>query len=532
MSDQTTPLIEPASPQGRAESKPGESERSPAKAGRREWIALGALCLPLLIVAMDVSVLFFAVPFIAEDLQPSATQVLWIFDIYGFVLAGLLLTMGALGDRIGRRRLLMIGAAAFSLASVVAAWSTSAEMLIGARALMGVGGATLMPSTLALVRSIFHDQAQRAKAVAVWSSVMAAGVGLGPIVSGLMLEHVWWGAVFLINVPVMVALLVVAPRLLPESRSAQPRPLDLVSSALVLLAVLPLIYGIKELAAEGWSARAGLSAVVGMAFGGLFVLRQTRSPHPLLDLNLLKQKGFGGSVAVNVIAQAGIIGNAILLTQYLQQVLGMSPLRAALWSLAPTLVVGAMAPLGAALASRVGRPRVMAGALIVAAIGFAGLGAATADSNVFVALVPAALIASGIIVVATLVTEYVVGSAHEDSAGSAAGFLETTTEFAGALGIAILGSLLNAGYRNNFRLPESVELNGAASHEAGETLAGALSVAGDLPSAQASALLEAGRTAYVTGMHLADLGAAVLMLAGVILAIRLPRAEVADDRDD
>ncbi|EAP99631.1 putative integral membrane efflux protein [Janibacter sp. HTCC2649] len=498
---------------------------SPPKAGRREWISLAVLCLPLLIVSMDVSVLFFAVPFIAEDLQPSATQLLWIFDIYGFVLAGLLLTMGAIGDRIGRRRLLLIGAVAFSAASLLAAWSTSAEMLIGARALMGVGGATLMPSTLALVRTIFHDGVQRAKAIGIWSAVMAGGVGLGPIIAGVLLEHVWWGSVFLVNVPVMLALLVVAPRLLPESRSEHPHRIDILSAVLVLAAVLPFIWGVKEAAAVGWSVRAGVGLVVGLSCAALFVVRQLQSAEPLLDLSLFARRGFGGSIAVNVIAQAGIIGNAILLTQYLQQVLGLSPLRAALWSLAPSLVIAVVAPGAGALSARLGRPRVIAVALGLAAAGFVELTRVQADSSVWVCLIGATLVAAGIVSVATLVTEYVVGTVPADLSGSVAGFLETTSEMAGALGIAVLGSMLNAGYRHGFEVPSAVTLPGPDLHEAGQSLAGALAVAGNLPGIPGELLTAAGRTAYMAGMHVADVAAAVLMLVGVLVALtRLPRS--------
>ncbi|MFC7488037.1 MFS transporter [Knoellia sp. CPCC 206453] len=498
---------------------------SPPRAGRREWISLAVLCLPLLIVSMDVSVLFFAVPFIAEDLEPSATQLLWIFDIYGFVLAGLLLTMGAIGDRIGRRRLLLIGAVAFSAASLLAAWSTSAEMLIAARALMGVGGATLMPSTLALVRTIFHDEVQRAKAIGIWSAVMAGGVGLGPILAGVLLEHVWWGSVFLVNVPVMIALLVVAPRLLPESRSERPHRIDVLSAFLVLAAVLPFIWGVKEAAAVGWSVPAGVGLVVGVASGSLFVVRQLRSAEPLLDLSLFARRGFGGSIAVNVIAQAGIIGNAILLTQYLQQVLGLSPLRAALWSLAPSLVVAGVAPAAGAMAARIGRPRVIAVALALAAAGFVELTRAQADSSVWVCLIGATLVAAGIVSVATLVTEYVVGTVPADRSGSVAGFLETTSEMAGALGIAVLGSMLNAGYRHGFEVPSTVSLPHADLHEASQSLAGALAVASHLPSIPGELLTAAGRTAYMAGMHIADVAAAALMLVGVLVALtRLPRS--------
>lgn len=236
------------------------------RAHRRDWIGLTVLALPLLLVSMDVSVLYFAVPFISRDLGPSATEQLWIFDIYGFVLAGLLLTMGSLGDRIGRRRLLLIGAVGFSCASLIAAYSTSSAMLIGARALLGVAGATLMPSTLGLIRNMFHDDEQRSKAIGIWTGVMTSGVALGPVLSGFLLEHYWWGSVFLINIPAMVLLLILGPMLLPEHRSEHPGRFDLISSALSLAAVLPAIYGIKEWAAQSFSIGYPTLILLGAAF--------------------------------------------------------------------------------------------------------------------------------------------------------------------------------------------------------------------------------------------------------------------------
>ena len=227
----------------------------PGPAGRKEWTGLAVLALPLLLVSMDVSVLYFAVPFISRDLAPTATQQLWIFDIYGFVLAGLLLTMGSLGDRIGRRKLLLIGAVGFSLASLLAAYSQSAEMLIAARALLGVAGATLMPSTLGLIRNMFHDAKQRSTAIAIWTAVMTSGIAVGPVLSGILLEHFWWGSVFLINIPAMLLLLALGPVLLPEYRRPGSARFDLVSSGLSLATVLPVIYGIKEWAARGFRAR-------------------------------------------------------------------------------------------------------------------------------------------------------------------------------------------------------------------------------------------------------------------------------------
>ncbi len=215
-------------------------------AGRREWIGLAVLALPTLLASLDMSVLFLALPHLSADLGANSSQQLWILDIYGFMLAGFLVTMGTLGDRIGRRRLLMFGATAFGLASIVAAWSTSAEMLILARAALGIAGATLMPSTLALIRNMFHDARQRGVAIAVWMSCFMVGTAIGPLIGGVMLSMFWWGSVFLLAVPVMVILLVAAPTLLPEYRDAAAGRVDLTSVVLSLAAILPVIYGLKE----------------------------------------------------------------------------------------------------------------------------------------------------------------------------------------------------------------------------------------------------------------------------------------------
>jgi MFS transporter, DHA2 family, multidrug resistance protein len=487
------------------------------RAGRREWTALAVLCLPLLVASMDVSVLFFAVPFIARDLDPSATQMLWIFDIYGFVLAGLLLTMGSIGDRIGRRRLLLLGAATFSAASVVAAYSTSATMLIGARALLGVGGATLMPSTLALIRNLFPDERDRGKAIAVWSAVMSSGVGLGPVLGGLLLENFWWGSVFLINVPVMAALLVVGPFLLPEFRSAQRRPFDLPSAALSLAAVLPFIYAIKSTATDGWSPLATASGVVGVALGAVFVQRQRTIAHPMVDPALFRDRRVGGAVAVNVVGMFGVMGNAIVMTQYLQSVLGMSPLRAALWGLLPSVAVGGAAPLAASLSAKLGRARVMAGGFAVAATGFVVVATVHAGSPLAVVLVGAGVVACGTVAVLTLVTDYVLGVAPPERAGAVSGLFETTSEFGGALGIAILGSVLAAGYRTHVDALLPGRLSGAAHHTAHDSLAGAIVAAAQAPGRAGGAILEAGRAAYLSGMRTTEVVAAVTMFAMAVL---------------
>ncbi|MET9494887.1 MFS transporter [Streptomyces sp. NPDC006552] len=481
-----------------------------SRAGRREWTALGVLMLPLLLVSMDVSVLYFAVPAISADLEPSGTQQLWIFDIYAFVLAGLLMTMGALGDRIGRRKLLLTGAAAFGAASVLAAYADSAGTLIAARALLGVGGATLMPSTMALVRTMFTDPGQRAKAIALWSGVMTGGVALGSVMSGVLVEYFWWGSVFLVNLPAMVLLLVLGPFLLPESKDPEPGRFDLLSVPLSLAAVLPVIYGVKEIPSEGWNVRYVVSITVGLLFAALFVHRQRTAASPLISPALFRGRGFAPAVALNLLSTFGMMGSALFTTQYLQSVLGKSSMAAALWSLLPTVLVGAAAPVAAGLVRRgVHRAHVVAGGFTVAACGYALL-AGAGTSSLWLVLAGAGVLAAGIVTVMSQLMDLALGTVPAARAGAAASLLETGAEFGGALGMAVLGSIGTAVYRHG--------IPAGAPAEAHETLGGALAVAGHLPGDAARALTATAREAFTDGMQAASAAGAVLLLAGALLA--------------
>jgi len=494
-------------------------EHAGPKAGRKEWIALGVLALPLLLVSMDVSVLYFAVPFISADLGATATEQLWIFDIYGFVLAGLLITMGSLGDRIGRRRLLIGGAFAFGLASLIAAYAQNPEQLIGARAVLGVGGATLMPSTLALIRNIFHDPAQRSKAIAFWSAVMMGGISLGPVLSGILLEHFWWGSVFLINLPAMVLLIVLAPVLLPEFRSPSAERFDLLSSALSLASVLPVIYGIKKLAADGFGTLPVVSIVVGLAVGVLFVRRQQRRTDPMIDLAMFRNTAFSGAIVANTVAALGVIGNAVFMTQYLQLVRGMSPLTAALWSLAPSVIVAGAAPAASAMAQRMPVSRVLAIGFLIGATGFGVITQVHAHSPLAVLLAGAAVLAAGLVMVMTLVTEVVVGSVPAERAGSASALSETCSELGGALGIAILGSIGTAAYRADISVPPGIPGADAAR----EGLPGAVAAAAHLPGELGTTLIAAARDSFSHSMNVvAIVGAAVLVATAVLVTVLAP----------
>ncbi|MFJ3829746.1 MFS transporter [Streptomyces sp. NPDC090046] len=482
-------------------------------AGRREWTAFCVLLLPLLLVSMDVSVLYFAVPAITEQLDPSSTQQLWIFDSYAFALSGLLITMGSLGDRIGRRKLLLIGASAFGLASIGAGFATSAEMLIVARVLLGIGGATLMPSTLALVRNLFQDDRQRGQAIAIWSGAMTGGIALGSVLSGVMLNHWYWGSVFLINVPAMLLLLLLVPVLVPEFKDPAPGRFDLLGVPLSMAAVLPVVYGLKEVAAEGFEPAYVGCIAVGLAFGHLFVRRQRTRDDAMVSRELFRGRGFGASIGLNTVAAFAMMGSAYFTTQYLQSVLGMGTLEAALWSLAPSVVIGAAAPVGAALALKTDRAHVIAGGFVLAAAGFALLGLVGTDS-LWLLLVGAGLLASGIVTVMSLVSDLALSSAPAEKAGTAASLLETGQEFGGALGMALLGSLGTAVYRSDLTDSEPAVR---------ETLGGAVATAHQVGGAAGEQVLALAREAFVHGMQYAAWGGTALLLGAAVLAATLMR---------
>jgi MFS transporter, DHA2 family, multidrug resistance protein len=492
------------------------------RAGRREWTALAVLMLPLMLVSMDVSVLYFAVPFIARDLQPSATEQLWVLDVYGFVLAGLLVTMGAVGDRVGRRRLLLVGAAGFGVASLCAAYASSAELLIAARAVLGVSGATLMPSTLALVRNLFHDERQRGTAVSVWTAVMGGGVALGPVLSGLLLAHFWWGSVFLVNLPAMLLLLVLAPVLVPEFRPASSGRFDLVGAALSLGAVLAVVWGVKETAAHGLAPAYAAVTGAGLLLGGAFWHRQRTAEHPMVDLALFRDRRFAGSLSANLLAMFALVGNAVFTTQFLQSVLGMSPLRAALWSVVPTVAVMAAAPTAVTLARRVGRGAVTAGGFTVAAGGLLVLTRLHAQHGLPVVMLGAGVLAAGLVCVMTLAGESALATAPPERAGSVSALMETSSELGGAFGMAVLGSIGAAVYRSRLEVPG---LDAGAAHAARETLGGALAVAADLPGRLGAQVVDVARGSFVTGMHVeAGVGAALMLVAALATVVLSRRA--------
>jgi len=482
------------------------------------WLALAVLVLAVLLVAVDATVLGLATPFLSEDLQPSGNQLLWIGDAYSFVLAGLLVSMGSLGDRIGRKRILLIGATAFGAISVLNAYASSAEVMILARALLGVAGATLMPATLALIRNLFHDPRERSLAIGIWGAAASAGMAIGPIVGGVLLENFWWGSVFLINLPVMAVLVVVGARLLPESRNPEPGPWDLVSVVLSMIGMVGIVYAIKEFAAHGFDWVPVAAAVAGAIALYGFVRRQRRLPIPLLDLSLFRSRGFSSAVLADLLTILGLSGLIFFLSQYLQLVQGLRPIEAGLAEL-PAAIGSIVAGL---LAGRVARRfsvrAVVAGGL--AAIGLALAALTTISADTGYPLLGTALFAvgAGAGLSFTVTADVILAAVPKEEAGAASAVSETAYELGAALGIALLGSIVTGVYRN-FTGPAGTP---EAAHE---SLGGAVEAAAQLPPQTAAALLDAARESFAHGVSIAAGVGAVVLLATAVAAWFLLRGQ-------
>ncbi len=498
-------------------------DAAPPQATRREWIGLGVLAIACLLYAMDLTVLHLAVPTLSADLAPSSAQLLWIVDIYGFMVAGFLITMGTLGDRIGRRRLLMFGAAAFGAVSILAAFSTSPEMLIASRALQGVAGATLAPATLSLIFNMFLDPRQRTIAVGVWIAGFSAGGAVGPVLGGVLLESFWWGSVFLMAVPVMALLLVLGPRLLPEFKDPNAGRLDLTSAAMSLIAILSLIYGLKQVAQDGIGALPVGFMLAGLVIGIVFLRRQRRLDDPMIDLALFRHRAFNAALVTNVLGIFIAFGYFLFVAQYLQLVVGLSPLDAGLWSLpsAAGFIVGStIAP---RLLRRFRPAYVIGTGLAMSAVGLAMLARLDGSPDLTMLVWASVIVSLGLAPVFTATTDLIVGSAPPERAGAASGISETGAELGGALGIAILGSIGTAVYRSRLAdlLPANVPAE--AADAARDTLGAAAGVAERLPVSIGTALLEASRAAFIQGMRTSVVVATVVAIGISVVAVTMLR---------
>lgn len=493
----------------------GRRTRETPAADRRAWWGLAVLTLPVLLVSMDFSVLYLAIPSITDALDPSATQQLWILDIYGFLIAGLLITMGNVGDRVGRRRILLAGAALFGVASIIAAFAPNAAVLIAARALMGIGGATLMPSSLSLIANMFPDARARARAIGVWTAAFAGGSALGPVVGGVLLHHFWWGVVFLINVPVLAVLFVLAPRLVPEYRAATTDPFDVAGVVLSMLAILPLVYAVKTLAAKGADPAVIAIGVFGAVMLVAFLGHQRAARAPLLDLRLFANAQFSAAIAAALVGMMALGGTSYLTGVYLQSVLGHDVLTAAVAGL-PMAVAVAVFSIGASrLVGMIGTRATFVGAAAVAAIGNVGLLALTTTSPLWIYLLSTAVAGMGYGVIFSIVSDVVVGSVPVERSGAASGISETSFELGTALGLALLGSLATLVFRQQ-----------ADGRPFGDTLGETLHSTREMGSV-GNTLADAARQAFVDGLHAASL-ASVLGLGAlaVVLAVVMRRRRV------
>ncbi|MEV1082937.1 MFS transporter [Streptomyces sp. NPDC050211] len=499
-------------------ANPTEAVKRPGR-----WLALAVLVLAVLLVAVDATVLGLATPYISEDLKPTGTQLLWIGDVYSFVIAGLLVSMGSLGDRIGRKRILLIGATAFGAISVLNAYATTPELMIAARALLGVAGATLMPATLALIRNLFHDPRERSLAVGIWGATASAGTAIGPIMGGFLLEHFWWGSVFLINLPVMAVLVLVGIKMLPESRKPNPGPWDLLSVVLSLVGMVAIVYAVKEAATHGFTWETIAAAVLGLASLYGFVRRQLTLPTPLLDMRLFRNRGFSGAVLADLLTIFGLSGLVFFLSQYLQLVQGRRPFEAGLAELPAAIGAVAAGLIAGRAARRFSVRTVVSGGL--AAVGLALAALTVIDQSTGYPLLGAALLVVGIGAgfSFTVTADVILSSVPKEEAGAASAVSETAYELGAALGIALLGSIVTGVYRG-FAGPAGTP---DAAHE---SLGGAVEAAAGMPAQTSAAMLDAARQSFVDGLALAAGAGAAVLLAAAAAAWFMLRNQRLDSR--
>lgn len=495
---------------------------APASA-RLRWVALAVLMLPVLLVAIDNTVLAFAVPMISEALRPTGVELLWIVDVYPLVLAGLLVPMGSLGDRFGRRRMLLIGATGFAVISAIAAFVPTAGALIAARAAMGFFGAMLMPATLSLIRNIFIDAQERRIAIAIWAAGFSGGAALGPIVGGCLLEHFWWGSVFLLAIPLLLPLLVAGLKLLPESKDPNPGPIDPLSIVLVLAGMTSLVWSIKSVAVHGFTTTVTATVLLAIVAGTWFVRRQLNRATPMLDVRLFANPVFSGSVAANLLSVFSLVGFLFFVSQHLQLVSGKTPVEAGL-VLLPGLAVTVIAGLLVVKVVRRVRPgTVVVAGLLLNAVGYSLVMVSGETGSDLGLLIAFALLGAGVGAAETISNDLILSSVPAEKAGAASAISETAYEVGSVLGTAVLGGLLTAIYRGGVALPTSLTAEQAAT--AGETLGGATDVARSLPAEAAAELLESARAAFDSGVVVTSaIGVALMIGAAVLAGVTLRRA--------
>ncbi|MHC5701219.1 MFS transporter [Streptomyces tirandamycinicus] len=495
-----------------------------AGGGANRWVVLLVLCVSLLLVAVDATVLHVAVPAVTEDLRPSGVELLWIVDAYPLVCASLLILFGTLGDRVGRRRVLLLGYALFGVASAVAALATTPEVLIGARALLGVGGAMIMPATLSILRAVFPDRRERATAIGIWTAVAAVGAATGPVLGGFLVQHFWWGSVFLINIPLMLLILPVGRWLLPESRGDREGPWDVIGALMAAAGVLGIVLGVKRLGAGDalTDLRTAGPLLAGAGLLALFVHRQKRRSHPLIDMRMFARATFSTAVGCIVLAMLALVGLELIAVQYLQLVLGLSPLETGLRLLPLTFAAMAAGATGSFTLRRVGPRRMVGWGFVLTAAAVVLLTLMGQHDRPLLLTTGFVLLGFGLQTTLFGAYESMLSEAPPEDAGGAAAIGETSYQLGAGMGIALLGSVMNAAYAPGLDDAVSAppEARSAAAHSLGEAYQVALQLGGPV----GDALRTAAREAFVHGLHVTLLVSAGLLLLGAVAALRLPRA--------
>jgi EmrB/QacA subfamily drug resistance transporter len=506
----------------------------------RRWPVLAVMCLSLLLIVMDNTIVNVALPTLQRDLEASTSQLQWVVDAYILVFAGLLLTMGALGDRFGRRGALAVGLAIMGVASILSSFADSADQLIATRALMGIGGALIMPATLSIITNVFTDRKERAQAIAIWSATAGAAVAIGPVTGGWLLEHFWWGSVFLVNVPVVVVALVLGQLFVPTSRDPAARPIDVPGALLSIAGLMALVWAIIE-GPGGWSDPEILgSFALAAVLLAAFVLWERRTRYPMLDMAFFRNARFSAASAAIMLTFFAMFGSLFLLTQFLQSVLGYTALEAGVRLLPMAAVMMVISPLSARLVERIGSKIVVATGLSVAAVGLIIASRLTAGASYPEVLWSLVVLAAGMALVMPPATESIMGSLPPAKAGVGSAVNDTTRQVGGALGVAVLGSVMSSTYGPRVTdaisgFPVPAEQANAISDQIGAAIGAAERIGGEpgrlLASVASKGFADGMSTAFV-------IGAAALVLGAVIVVIFLParahdheRPTPADDGD-
>jgi len=504
-----------------------------AEADPRRWVVLGVMCLSLLLIVMDNTIINVAIPTLQRDLGASTSQLQWVVDSYILVFAGLLLTMGALGDRFGRRGALSIGLAVMGAASVLSSFADSADQLIATRAIMGIGGALIMPATLSIITNVFTDRKERAQAIALWSATAGAAIAIGPVTGGWLLEHFWWGSVFLVNVPVIVVALVLGRLYVPTSRDPAAPPVDLPGALLSIVGLVLLVWAIIE-GAHGWTEPLVIGAfAMSAVLLGAFVWWERHTSTPMLDVTFFQNARFSAASGALVLTFFAMLGSLFLLTQFMQSVMGYSALETGVRLLPMAAAQMVIAPLSAKLVERVGTKVIVTTGLVTAAIGLllgSRLSAGATYGDVVVALV---ILAAGLAMVMPPATESIMGSLPPAKAGVGSAVNDTTREIGAALGVAVLGSVMSSTYRP--RVTEAISgfpVPDEAAHAITDQVGAAMGIADEIGGEPGRLLADAASSGFADGMGVAFVIGAVALLVGAVIVARFLPARSHDHEDD